>query len=295
MELRHLRYFVALSEYLNFTKAADKVHVTQSTLSHQIRQLEEEIGQPLFDRIGKRIMLTKAGDIFLGYAWKALREVDQGLSELRSSQDDLSGMIRIGATQTFLAGVIPNCLIQFRETNPTIKVVIEELNAATIRSKLLDETLDLGIGYAPEDTKNLWFEPLYAEEMMLLVANKHPFAQRKRIRMVELHQQDMILLPGTYATRKVLEDCFEAAGAVPRVSIEMNSISAMIDLVARTNLCTIISSDVRLTSNEVCRIHLENPTPIRTPGLLWRRDHKQVPATRAMAAILRRYAFQKNN
>ena len=72
MELRHLRYFVALAESLNFTRAAERLHVTQSTLSHQIRQLEEELGHPLFDRIGKRVILTEAGEILLGYASKAL-------------------------------------------------------------------------------------------------------------------------------------------------------------------------------------------------------------------------------
>ena len=72
MELRHLRYFVALAESLNFTRAADRVHVTQSTLSHQIRQLEDEVGQPLFDRTGKKGVTTEAGALFLGFATRAL-------------------------------------------------------------------------------------------------------------------------------------------------------------------------------------------------------------------------------
>ena len=97
MELRHLRYFVALAECLSFTRAAERVHVTQSTLSHQIRQLEEELGQPLFDRIGKRVMLTEAGETYLGYASRALREVDHGLSDLMRAGDQLSGEVRIGA------------------------------------------------------------------------------------------------------------------------------------------------------------------------------------------------------
>lgn len=293
MELRHLRYFVALCECMNFTKAAEKVHVTQSTLSHQIRQLEDEIGQPLFERIGKRIVLTRAGDVFLGYAWKALREVDQGLSELKRAAGALSGSIRIGATQTFLAGAIPRCLLEFRQANPSVKVTLEELTAAAIGQQLLDETLDLGIGYEPDDMRALWFEPLYAEEMMLLVSRQHPFAQRKKVRMVELHQQDMILLPETYATRKMLDDCFKAAGATPHVSIEMNSFSAIFELVAAGLLASIVSCDVRLTRDDICRVHLENPTPIRTPGLLWKRKHRQDAATRSIAAILREQALHR--
>jgi len=83
MELRHLRYFVAVAEHLSFTRAAARVHVTQSTLSHQIRQLEEEVGQPLFDRIGKKVVTTEAGELFLGFAIRALKEVDQGIAMLK--------------------------------------------------------------------------------------------------------------------------------------------------------------------------------------------------------------------
>ena len=100
MELRHLRYFVALAEYLSFTRAAERVHVTQSTLSHQIRQLEEEVGQPLFDRIGKKVVTTEAGELFLGFAMRALKEVDQGIAhaQARQRRPDRAGAGRRHAT-----------------------------------------------------------------------------------------------------------------------------------------------------------------------------------------------------
>src|SRR4249920_3677141 len=97
MELRHLRYFVALAEYLSFTRAAQRVHVTQSTLSHQIRQLEEELGQPLFDRIGRKVVTTEAGELFLGFATRALKEVDHGIAMLKPAGSGLTGEVRIGA------------------------------------------------------------------------------------------------------------------------------------------------------------------------------------------------------
>src|SRR5213592_727938 len=100
MELRHLRYFDALAETLNFTRAAERLHVTQSTLSHQIKQLEEELGTLLFDRIGKRVALTEAGDEFLHHATRALREIDLGLGALRQNASDVSGELRIGSINT---------------------------------------------------------------------------------------------------------------------------------------------------------------------------------------------------
>lgn len=120
MELRHLRYFVALAETLSFTRAAERVHVTQSTLSHQIRQLEEQIGQPLFDRIGKKVVTTEAGELFLAFAARALKEVDLGLAMLQPGGGGLSGRLRIGATHTFNIGLIPECVALFLARHPTV-------------------------------------------------------------------------------------------------------------------------------------------------------------------------------
>src|SRR3954447_20460627 len=141
VELRHLRYFVALAESLSFTRAAERMHVTQSTLSHQIKQLEDELGRPLFDRVGRRIILTDAGDAFLGYASKALREVDQGVSELLRAPNDLAGEVRIGATHSFNVGFVPECLAAFMHKHPTVKTSVFELAAGLIVQRLLAEEL----------------------------------------------------------------------------------------------------------------------------------------------------------
>lgn len=132
MELRHLRYFVALAECLNFTRAAERVHVTQSTLSHQIRQLEEEVGKRLFDRVGKRVLMTEAGELFLGHAASALKEVDQGLSALKESASGLTGQLRVGATHTFNMGFIPECVAAMLLRHPTVNVTVSELTADDI-------------------------------------------------------------------------------------------------------------------------------------------------------------------
>ena len=294
MELRHLRYFVTLAECLSFTRAAERVHVTQSTLSHQIKQLEDEIGQPLFDRIGKRVVLTEAGESFLGYASKALREVDEGLSHLMRAGDELSGEVRIGATGTFNISFVPECLAMFLQRNPTVKVIVEELAADAIGQRLMDATLDVGIAYQPADPTHLWFEPLYTEEMVLVVSSTHPLAQRRRVRMVELHRQPLVMLPRDFATRTMLEECFRASGAEPVVAAEMNAIAPMIGTVARTQLATIVSTHAVTPREDVRILPLESPTPMRTPGLLWKRDAGQPPAVRSFAACIRKMALGRS-
>jgi LysR family cyn operon transcriptional activator len=294
MELRHLRYFVSLAECLNFTRAAERVHVTQSTLSHQIAQLEEELGRPLFERLGRRVVLTEAGEAFLTYAAKALKEVDQGVSELKRAAGELSGVVRIGATHTFNVGFVPECLAGFMLRHASVKVTVEELAADAIARKVIDGELDVGIAYQPADATQLWFEPLYTEEMVLVVASNHPFAQRKRLRMVELHRQSMVMLPPEFSTRTLLQDCLRAAGAEPLVVAEMNTIGPMIDLVARTQLAAIVSMQAVPPRSDLRIVPLESPTPVRTPGLLWKREAPQSAAVRSFAAGIRKMALRRS-
>lgn len=294
MELRHLRYFAALAECLNFTRAAERVHVTQSTLSHQIRQLELELGHQLFDRVGRRVLLTEAGETFLAYASKALREVDQGLSELSRSAGTLSGEVRIGATHTFNVGFVPECLAAFMTKHPTVRIGVDELSAEVIGQRLVEGTLDVGIAYQPADPTLLWFEPLYSEEMVLVVGAAHPFAQRKRLRMVELHKQPMVLLPAHFATRGMLDGCFARCGAEPLVAAEMNTIAPMIGLVARTPLAAIVSRHAVPPRDDIRVVPLEGPTPMRTPGLLWKRETRQSAAVRSFAAEIRKLALNRS-
>lgn len=288
MELRHLRYFAALAERLNFTHAAEKVHVTQSTLSHQIKQLEDEVGLRLFDRVGKRVVMTEAGELLLPSVTKALREIDDGIRTLRGSARPLNGMVRIGATHTFNIGLIPSCLATFLTKNPSVRVSVEELPAAAIEEGLRSGDLDIGIAYRPAELQDLWFEPLYNEEMVLAVGPQHPFAHRRRMRMVELHRQNLVLLPREFTTRRMLDGCFQSAGAEPVILAETNTIAPMLNLVRHMEIAAIVSEQAVTDLENLCIIALESPTPMRTPGILWRRDGERPAAVRSFAVIVRR-------
>lgn len=292
LELRHLRYFVTLAECLNFTRAAERVHVTQSTLSHQIRQLEEELGQPLFDRIGKRVVLTDAGERFLDFASRALGTVDQGIGALKASSADLAGELRIGATHTFNLGFIPECVATFLTRHPTARVIVEELSADDVSAKVTSDELDLGIAYRPATLDDLWFEPLYNEEMVLVVAADHPLARRKRVRLVELHRQQLVLLPREFATRTMLDECFRACGAEPLVVAEMNTLAPMIGLVARTRIGSIMAANAVTPQSGLKLVLLESPTPIRTPGILRKRGNRlEDGLMRSFSSIVRKLAL----
>jgi LysR family cyn operon transcriptional activator len=276
---------------LHFTRAAERVHVTQSTLSHQIRQLEEEVGKRLFDRIGKRVVMTEAGEAFLEYAARALKEIDLGLGQLKSSETQMSGQVRIGATHTFNQGFIPECVALFLERHTTVKLVVEELPADAIASRLDDGQIDFGVTYRPELRGDLKFEPLFNEELMFVVAPSHPLARRKRIRMIELHRERLILLPHSFATRRLLDECFAAAGAEPNVVAEMNTIAAMLGVVARAPIGTIVAPSAVGPSLGLSLVPMESPTPIRTPGLLFKSDRLHSRPAGALAALIRKQAM----
>ncbi|WP_077001624.1 LysR substrate-binding domain-containing protein [Variovorax sp. KK3] len=292
MEMRHLRYFVALADCLSFTRAAERVHVTQSTLSHQIKQLEDELGQPLFERIGKKVVTTEAGELLRGFASRALREVDQGVALLKPGSNSLTGQVRIGATHTFNIGLIPECVALSLARHPTVRITVEELAAEVIAARLVAGELDLGISYRPDEPDGLWFEPLYNEEMVLVVATTHPLAARKRIRMVELHRQDLVLVSRAFSTRTMLEECFRAAGCEPTVVAEMSTVAPMLALVARTQIGSIVAINAVPEGMPGLKvIPLESPTPIRTPGILWRLGETRPAVVQSFAVILRKTAL----
>ncbi|MCE8020508.1 LysR family transcriptional regulator [Halomonas sp. MCCC 1A11036] len=292
MELRHMRYFLALAETLNFTRAAERVHVTQSTLSHQIRQLEEELGQPLFAREGKKVLITEAGRAFHERVVPILKQVDQAMGALKETPDDLRGELRIAATHSFNVQLIPLCLSVFMQRLPQVKVVVEELSGDQISEGLVNGNLDLGISYRPAIPRGLRFEPLYNEELKLIVASHHPLARRKRLRMVELNGARMTLLAPHFSTRQLLDECFAAAGAQPQIVAELNAISPMVELVRRTDLCSIVAENALSDEPGIRAIPLESPTPIRTPGLLWSQQAQRSPASRFMADTIRQVVKQ---
>ncbi len=292
MELRHLRYFAVLAETLNFTRAAERAHVTQSTLSHQIKQLEEQVGLRLFDRIGKRVVITESGEVFLAFIMRALKEVDQGLGALKRDPEALTGLVRVGATHTFNIQFIPACVATFLGHYPAVKLNVDELAADAIDAGLKSGSLDLGIAYRPVGPSGLRFEPLYNEELVLVVSPAHPFADRKRIRMVELHRQKLVLLPQVFTTRQMLDECFNACGAEPLIVAEMNTIAPMLGLVEHTTIAAIVSRNAILPARALQAIPLENPTPIRTPGMLWKEDAVRSPLVKSFAAIVRKIALE---
>ncbi|MDC7788898.1 LysR substrate-binding domain-containing protein [Rhodoplanes sp. TEM] len=288
MELRHLRYFTALGEQLSFTRAATLVHVTQPTLSHQIRQLEDELGVRLFDRTGKRVALTEQGELLLPSITRALNDIDGAIRALRTGTEALAGTLAVGAVHSVHMRMMPACAATFLARHPDVRLVIEDLAAPVIEARVGDGTLDVGIAYAPAADDALVFEPLYEEELVLAVTAAHPLATRRRVRMSALHRTPLILLTRNFATRRMLDGWFAAAGIAPNVIVEMNTIGSMLEMARRSDIAAIVPHRAVAADADLVPVAIEAPTPRRVPGLLWPRSRARSAGARSFAAILRR-------
>lgn len=272
---------------MSFTAAARQMHVTQSTLSHQIKQLEAEIGQRLFDRTAQKLVLTYAGEMLLGTALRVLNEVEESLIGLRTHSATRLQEIRVGTTQTINTHIMPAALETFMSRYPATSLIIEEFTHDGVADNVASDTLDVGITSLPTALPGLDVEILGVDELVLAVNPLHRLARQRKVRMVELHRQEMVLHTRRYATRQLLDTLFSRVGARPIVRVESVSSSLMLDIVRRTQLSTIVSRAALNHRSDLVVLPLSSPAPERAMGLIWPCDKPRSPELDGFATIVR--------
>ena len=287
MELRHLRYFLAVADRLSFTRAADQLHVTQPTLSHQIKDLEKEIGSVLFDRVGRRVYLTPSGEIFREYAQKALKEINSATAAISELEGLMHGTLTVGVFESFSTSLLPPLLAKFSDLYPGVHVTVRQLPTGQLEEHLDKGNLNLGIAYSPPATDKIVAEKLFDEPLALVVGTKHPLAHKRKIHMAALDGEPLMLLTAEFPSRRLLESHFSSVGAKPRVVLEINSVQATIATVSSMALATIFTERIAKTVPGLHCIKLV-PTIMRTAAIFWRRDSYRTAAARAMADLIKK-------
>jgi LysR family cyn operon transcriptional activator len=286
IELRHLRYFLAVAETAHFTRAATKLHVTQPTLSHQIRQLEVQMSLQLFDRVGRKVKLTAAGETLLPHARKVLHELEQAQAALNDLHALKRGLLKVGIVQTVNACVIPEIVARFSGAHAGIRVECGEMSVADIESDLEAGKLDLGISFLPPTRKGLAGERLFAEELVAVVAAEHALAKRRRLRMRDLRSHPLALLSPKYCTRQLIDRAFAEARVEPDVRVEMNSVASILSTIRRTGLVSLLPSLALCQRDKgLITIALTEPKPRRTIGLVWVQGTNRRAAAVAFARV----------
>ena len=283
MELRHLRYFLAVAEERQFTRAAARLHMQQPPLSQQVHELEEELGFALFVRQPRGVELTAPGEAFADYARSVLRTLEQGVTHARRVAQGQVGRVRIALTSSAaFHPLAPAAIRDFRENYPDIAIELSEINAAEIIEMMSQGRVDVAILRKPIETPaDLRFELLAQERMLLVLPIGHALIGRREVSLDALTGEPFIFIrrpgaPGMYAD--FIRAC-EARGFTPRVVDEVPRMVTAINLVAAGGGVTLVPASMqryRQESVRYCRIHGDDA--FRAPLHLVTRMEAESPA-----------------
>ncbi|HDU8303850.1 TPA: LysR family transcriptional regulator [Klebsiella pneumoniae] len=264
MLLRQLSYFIAVAEHCGFSRAAAVLHVSQPALSQQIRQLEAMLEVQLFDRSGRRIRLTDAGEIWLEYARRALRELEEGRRALHDAEDLQHGKLRIAMTPTFTTYML---------------------------GPLMEDELDVGIAFDDSRSQEIVVQPLLTETLALVVSRAHPLAGERDLQLQALDAQPLILLSSKFATREQIDRYCRLHRLEPDVRMEANSIGAVLSVIRSTTLATLLPAAIAGQFDDVVAIELRPALLQRTACLLQRQGAWQSAAAREFITLARENAI----
>lgn len=287
MEIRQLRYFLDIAETEHLTQSAQNLFVTQSTLSHALRQLEQELDVALFDRLGRGLKLSQAGLEFRAYARRALKELEAGRMALADLGGLKSGRLTVGVFPTFLNTVLPATVAAFHRDYPRVSVAVHALRAGPIEEQLLRGELDLGIGFHPTAHDDIETEPLFQERLMLAVHRGHPLSGQPSLPLRALAGVPLALLSRSWATRRQIDEQFRAGGVEPWIPVEMESVEALLGVCRSSeSLATIVPERAARQESGLHLAALDAPGLVRSAGLLWRRGTSRSAAAREFARRL---------
>jgi DNA-binding transcriptional LysR family regulator len=199
MELRHVRYFLAVAEHLNFSKAAQQLHIAQPPLSRQIRQLEDELGVDLFVRTKHRVQLTKPGRVFLDEGRKLVMQAGHATEAARHAQQGESGIVRIGIASG-LGGVVGKAVADHCRRFPTINIECKDIFSSVQNENLHKGEVDVGFLRPPVDQVNLDCELLFEEEFVVILPKTHRLAKRKSLRLKEVADEPLIVFDRSFSS-----------------------------------------------------------------------------------------------
>jgi len=226
MELHQLRYFVAVAETENFTRAASRVHVSQPSLSQQILKLEGEVGHKLFHRLGRKAVLTEAGTAFLERARRILVEVENAAKEL-ADHPSLGRRITVGAVQTVMPYLITPFIAQMRDSHPNLLIDAQEDFRGKLLQGVIEGDLDLAVVPLPVRDHRISIEPLLVEPLMLVVGSRHPIASRSEISIKDLAEETFVSLGDSSALASQIRSFFGDQKFQPRIGIRCAQVATL--------------------------------------------------------------------
>jgi LysR family transcriptional regulator, low CO2-responsive transcriptional regulator len=231
LDSRQVRAFCVLARTGSFTQTARELHLTQSGISHSMKALEGDIGCRLLDRLGKKVVLTQAGEQLLHHGTKILQEMEAARESLAHLGKWGRGRLRLGASTTACQHLIPPVLREFKESFPDHAIMIEPGDTPELVSALLRLKIDLALSLEPDKEPQLEFHPLFTDELHFIVSALHPWAKTGRVERSEIPRQNYILYNKQSVTFRIVEKYFRSEQMVLNTVIELGSMEATKELV----------------------------------------------------------------
>jgi DNA-binding transcriptional LysR family regulator len=299
IELKQLEYFLAVADNLSFTKAAEEIHVAQPAISQQIKYLEFVLGVPLFNRDNKKVSLTEAGELFRKHANEVLACVDKAVQVIEELRGLERGSVSLAMSSTVATVLMADLVHEFRNQFPDVKVRVSESMTSESIQRIQNGELDLAIVTLPiQEENSLVVETLFDEDLEAIVSAKHPLAQENVdvVNLIDLTKYQWILANSSNGLRRLINDACAQKGFCPVVSIEVDRISSVKNLLIYSeNGVTILPPTAvlnELSLGLVKRIKLRDLRIYRTVGLASRLRNLLPPATLEMIALIKQICYK---
>ncbi|MFP4282131.1 MAG: LysR family transcriptional regulator [Opitutales bacterium] len=286
MELHQLAYFVEVARTGNFSRAAQQRHVSQPSLSQQIRKLEEELGEPLFQRGRHGARLTPLGETLLPRAQLILKEVAAARDDAQHFTTLAQGTVKLGAIPTVAPYLLPRILRQVAAHFPALRVTVREETTGSLVRLLHEGELDLALASPPfAESDRVHFRPLLRDELLIVLPVDHPDAGREALSLEALRRAPLVLMNDTHCLNRQTRDVCEGRGLQPSVAIHSAQLDTAVALVSSGLGLSLVPAMAREAfAHHAVRFASVAPQPVyREVGLIW--THEQI-LTRAQRAFL---------
>lgn len=295
MELRHLRYFVAVAEAANFTKASARLRVAQPALSRQVRDLEEEIGVDLMRRGPRGVVLTAEGKLFVEEARALLARAEESIDKVRALARGEYGELNIGYSPSPTVELLPPAMAAFQKAVPRVKVTLHDLAGDELVDGLKSGTLELAVMVQPsqEQSAGLKFEPLRQYPYCVAMPAAHPFARRKSVSVELLAAEPLVALRRKDYSEfyRILDRVFAPTGLKPRIAVECDSASSLITGVEVGRGVALVNTIFRqVTGKRLMYRPLTGTNEVQTIGIARAESGDVTPAGEKFCEALRRIA-----
>jgi DNA-binding transcriptional LysR family regulator len=285
VQLHQLAYALAVAEEESFTRAADRLHLAQPSLSRQVRLLEQELGVVLFNRgpgLG-RVTLTPDGSALLPFMQRVLADIEATGAEARALSGMVRGHLAVGATPSLVTSVLAPALVEFHETHPGIDLSVVEAGSHQLVPRVASGEVDLALVVLPVTEPLVATTPLFDDPLVLAVAPGHPFATKRRVQVRDLDGLDLVMFREGYDLRAVTLEACREAGVEPRLVSEGGEMAGVLSFVAAGLGAAVVPAIALPADGSLSAVPFAAPTLSRTVALAQRGDRALARPARALA------------